>query len=214
MATITYSKKGGMVLTRKEISKLGGLKTAKIRKSNYYLHPNRCLYCKKILPYDCYTSKRKFCNHSCSIVFYKGGNMREKLRYCKECAALLLNTQKGVYCSQRCGINFLYKCFIKKWLNHEVSGYIKGGGVSKRIRRYLFEVNNSQCQNCGWSTVHMITQKVPLAIDHIDGNYRNCYKENLQLLCFNCHTLTPTFGSLNKGRGRKKKIIFIEDMGA
>ena len=40
--------------------------------------------------------------------------------------------------------------------------------------------------------------KVPLQIHHIDGNCLNNKEENLQLLCPNCHSLTETFGNLNK----------------
>lgn len=42
-----------------------------------------------------------------------------------------------------------------------------------------------------------------MQIDHIDGDYKNCRPENLRILCPNCHSLTPTFGALNKGKGRK-----------
>ena len=37
-------------------------------------------------------------------------------------------------------------------------------------------------------------------IHHIDGNHYNNEESNLQLLCPNCHSLTPTFGALNKKR--------------
>lgn len=36
----------------------------------------------------------------------------------------------------------------------------------------------------------------------IDGDFRNCSEENLTVLCPNCHSLTPTFMSLNRGNGR------------
>lgn len=39
-----------------------------------------------------------------------------------------------------------------------------------------------------------------LQIHHIDGNHYNNEESNLQLLCPNCHSLTPTFGALNKKR--------------
>ena len=42
-------------------------------------------------------------------------------------------------------------------------------------------------------------------MEHIDGNSENNNIENLELLCPNCHSLTPTFGALNKGKGRKNR---------
>ena len=61
--------------------------------------------------------------------------------------------------------------------------------------------------DCGWSQVHSITNKVPIQLEHIDGNSDNNKLSNLKLLCPNCHSLTPTYGALNKNNGssRRKK---------
>ena len=40
---------------------------------------------------------------------------------------------------------------------------------------------------------------------YIDGHSENNSLPNLKLLCPNCHSLTPTYGFLNKGNGRKKR---------
>lgn len=79
-------------------------------------------------------------------------------------------------------------------------------GISKYIRRYLFEKYDCKCQKCGWGEKNIMTNYVPLQIHHKDGNYANNSEENLQLLCPNCHSLTETFGRLNKNgrKGRKK----------
>jgi len=37
-------------------------------------------------------------------------------------------------------------------------------------------------------------------MDHIDGNTENNAKENLRLLCCNCHALTPTYKGKNIGK--------------
>ena len=47
-----------------------------------------------------------------------------------------------------------------------------------------------------------MTGKVPVNVEHIDGKPNNSREGNLTLLCPNCHSLIPTFGSLNIGHGR------------
>jgi hypothetical protein len=69
-----------------------------------------------------------------------------------------------------------------------------------------------KCERCGWCERHPITGEVPLTIDHVDGDYRNCKEENLAVLCWNCHALTPTFGGRNRGKGRTGRIRIVVDI--
>jgi hypothetical protein len=69
-------------------------------------------------------------------------------------------------------------------------------------RRYLVEKFGEQCSRCGWNERHPRTGRIPLEVEHIDGDWRNNTPANLTLLCPNCHSLTPTFRALNRGRGR------------
>lgn len=55
---------------------------------------------------------------------------------------------------------------------------------------------------CGWNKKHSKTKRVPIQLEHIDGNSDNNKLKNCKILCPNCHSLTPTFGALNKGNGR------------
>ena len=49
------------------------------------------------------------------------------------------------------------------------------------------------------------TNKIPLEVEHIDGNYKNNVEENLTLLCPNCHALTATYKGANLNKGRKSR---------
>jgi len=76
----------------------------------------------------------------------------------------------------------------------------------KFLRRYLVWKIGEKCSHCGWCERHPKTGRVPVEVEHIDGNWKNNAAENLTLLCPNCHSLTPTFRGLNRGRGREKRL--------
>jgi len=74
-----------------------------------------------------------------------------------------------------------------------------GGG--KRRERLLQEANYS-CTQCGFNKARENGQSI-LEIDHIDGDHTNNTKENLRVLCPNCHAMTSNFR--NWGRTSKYK---------
>lgn len=131
---------------------------------------------------------------------------------CQNCTKKLTNRFQQKYCSNRCQIDAQYIRYISSWkkgLNKGDRG-IHTKNFSEHIKRFLFEKYKNKCCLCGWSKKHPNTDKVPLEIDHLDGNSENNFENNLRLLCPNCHSLTPNFKNLNKGKGRvwrKKKYL-------
>lgn len=123
------------------------------------------------------------------------------LRVCRSCSGEVKSSGK-IYCSNRCQQEQQFRRYIDEWKSGVRSGLQAPYGVSNYVRRYLVEKYGEKCGRCGWAERHPITGRVPLQIEHIDGCWSNCCEDNLMLLCPNCHSLTPTFGALNKGRGR------------
>lgn len=124
--------------------------------------------------------------------------------------------KKPRFCSKSCrkdvqldrGLRFHLKYhmeYIQKWKAGLINGMKGSGAISNQIREYLFNKYDSKCSNCGWSKSNPYTNKIPLEVEHLDGNYRNNEEGNLTLLCPNCHSLTATFRALNKGKGRPRK---------
>lgn len=93
--------------------------------------------------------------------------------------------------------------YLERWKQGLESGSTSNGEISKVVRKYILEKFKNMCSKCGWKEVNLTTQKIPVQIEHIDGNYSNNKEENLTVLCPNCHSLTSTFGNLNRGKGRK-----------
>lgn len=111
------------------------------------------------------------------------------------------------YCSNACQIEYQYQSYIEKWKAGKVGGLQNIGVVSGYIKRYLRRKFGNCCCLCGWSKINPKTGQVPLVADHIDGNWRNNIESNLRLLCPNCDSLTPTYAGLNRGNGRKGRVL-------
>ena len=132
---------------------------------------------------------------------------------CLNCNKELRIRSQVKFCSNKCQVNFQYKKYIIQWKNNKKAG-IMTKNISRHIKRYFIDKNGEVCMLCGWNKKHKITGKVPLEIDHSDGNSENNAENNLRLICPNCHALTSNFKNLNKGRGRlwrKNKYIKIKN---
>jgi len=111
----------------------------------------------------------------------------------------------GKYCSLKCQHGYMTKLEIEKWLRGDDNPINTNGLLRPWARKYLFRKFNNKCVLCGWGETNKTTGKIPLEVDHIDGNFRNNQIDNLRLLCPNCHSLTSNYKNLNKGNGRSKR---------
>ena len=57
-------------------------------------------------------------------------------------------------------------------------------------------LKKSSCEICGWSE-KSIDGRVPLELDHINGDSKDNRLENLRILCPNCHSLQLTHRGRN-----------------
>ena len=73
----------------------------------------------------------------------------------------------------------------------------------KLRERIIYEQNEScnNCKNSKWLGV-----KIPLELEHKDGNHFNNDRKNLEMLCPNCHALTLTWRGRNKTKTINERI--------
>ncbi len=149
-----------------------------------------CINCDLPLDID-----QLFCSRSCSATF--NNKKRKKNTYCITCNKEIKTGRK--YCNNIC--QSIHKRNI-------IFDRIESGDTSlyeANYKRYLIHKNGAKCMECGWEKINETTLKIPIQLDHIDGNSENNNLVNLRLLCPSCHSLTPTYGALNKGNGRKNR---------
>jgi hypothetical protein len=106
--------------------------------------------------------------------------------------------------SVQCVRDYEYRRYIERWLRGLETGNRGLVQVSNHVRRYLIEKHGEQCQRCGWNERNLATGRIPITVSHINGDWSDSREENLELLCPNCHSLTPTYGALNRGNGRPR----------
>jgi hypothetical protein len=159
-------------------------------------------------------SKLFFCSTNCKNIAQQIGGIIKPAHYgkyknknCIRCDAPIAQTKHPRKFCKGCQSEYQYENYIKEWLNGEKDGMLGPASISPYIRRWMFEKHNSKCEECGWARTNPSTGKIPLTIDHVDGNWKNNHPDNLKLLCPCCHALTPTFGSLNKGKGRPNRRV-------
>lgn len=132
---------------------------------------------------------------------FKSMGIRKNI-YGKQC----VGNRNQIYSSRICQNLYEKSEAIKKWLNREWDGLTPGGKwLSNTIRDYLLEKANYTREECGWNKINPRTKICLVCIHHKDGNYKNSKKENLQVLCPGCHSLTENYNSGNRGNGTDYK---------
>lgn len=124
---------------------------------------------------------------------------------CQHCGTIKQTSRHssyGKFCSNKCQQDHQYASFIERWLDGLETGTVGKRGISAHVRRFIFDKYDNKCMQCGWCTRHPDDGRLPLEVDHIDGNWENTTEENLRLLCPNCHSLTPTYKARNKKSSR------------
>ena len=75
---------------------------------------------------------------------------------------------------------------------------------SYKLKNKLFAkaLKKQACELCGWCEKSP-DGRIPVELDHVNGNHTDNRIENLRILCPNCHSLQSTH------RGRNKKTALV-----
>lgn len=104
------------------------------------------------------------------------------------------------YCGPKCQHEYQFKTIhIPSILKGEKTA--DSGSV---LRKYIIETCGEKCALCNLG-IEWNGSALTLQLDHIDGDSDNNFPDNLRLLCPNCHSQTPTWGSKKRIKLKKDK---------
>lgn len=122
-----------------------------------------------------------------------GGNYKQLEKYIDE-----LNLDTSHFLGQGWNLGLL---FCPKPAISLSKILIKGSSFqSYKLKKRLFkeDLKIEVCEDCGWAEKSQ-DGRIPLELNHKNGNSRDHRLENLEILCPNCHSLRPHY------RGSKLK---------
>ena len=199
---------------------------AKFVERHYNMSPKKCACCGTDIPFE--QRINKFCSHSCSATFNNTGRIRKRKeedfslsgarakRYlvvkgvgeksvvsstCLCCGIEMAQSESGnrKYCSTECASEYRFTESFLEWYNG------KSSPKNAVLRRYLTVWKGYSCTVCGVSEWN--GSPITLEVEHINGNSDDNSKENVCLICPNCHSQTSTYKARNKGNGRVSRRL-------
>ena len=154
------------------------------------------------------SENRKYCSSSCAAKINNKKHIKRTKKNqinneCKNCGNITDNGK--IYCNLKC---------FQEHRKNKIYKEIENGNTklnSNLYRNYLIDRYGKKCMECGWGKENPKTKRIPIELEHIDGNSDNNHLINLKLLCPNCHSLTPTYKGANRGNGRyERKERFLQ----
>jgi predicted transcriptional regulator len=170
----------------------------------------KCKSCENSFIVPTRNKNKKYCSVSCSnkginrwvnkgpVIIKndeKPSSIKIKLqKTCKNCNKEL--NKRTVFCNNECYRDHYNNIQLEKIKNGELKDTNRS-----TIKRLLILERGHKCEIC--KNTEWNGKKIPITLDHIDGNSENNLESNFRLICPNCDAQLPTYKGGNKGNGRK-----------
>ena len=132
---------------------------------------------------------------------------------CKTCKTeyKVSKNSEGIYCSNKCQGKDARDKVVDAWLSGSLSAVDASGQLRSSIKIWVKTRDSNKCVLCGWGSINPTSGKIPVEVDHIDGDHTNNVPTNLRTICPNCHSLTSTWKNTGnskvspRGRSYRRK---------
>ena len=98
----------------------------------------------------------------------------KKEKQCLYCGKDIPN--RNTYCNNKCQGNHQIKERHKLISENKFTG--NNQSIDRSTKRYLISLYGEKCMKCDWSEINPWTKKVPIELNHIDGDPGNHSIEN------------------------------------
>ena len=124
-----------------------------------------------------------------------------KCLYCGNGFSYFRSQKVGKFCSKQCCGDFRVE-----------SRMTSNSIYDKSIRKWCYRHIEQKCYECGFFGLWN-NKPLRFQVNHKDGNTHNNQRNNLGMICPNCHTQTENWGVKNaSNEGRIRMIIGAENM--
>jgi hypothetical protein len=172
---------------------LGSQEACGILEDVYSESPKQCPFCTKPIEFE--RRAATFCDQSCAAKY--NNKVRARQAFCAFCQDPMPYRGGKTYCSPKCTYEHRTERQMKEWL---ITGQFY---ENRTILKFLIKLDGYQCKECGISEWN--GKRITLEVEHIDGDSEDSSRQNVCLLCPNCHSQTPTYKAKNKGSGRASR---------
>lgn len=108
----------------------------------------------------------------------------------KRCPGLVKKNREGIAKARSEGRKGYTYNPNSSWNKGKANADFTYGGLGNH-KQVLITERGHRCEKCGNSD--WLGVPITLELEHVDGDTKNNAKDNLQLLCPNCHSQTPTW---------------------
>lgn len=177
-----------------------------MKRFQYNQNKNRCKQCNSELEYE----KRfnKFCSNSCSATSSNKARgarslstrLKQSIAQSKYLSSLSDQELKAIYQSKG-------KTKTKNHINNIMEADFDDLPLGSKRKRIIIE-QDGKCAHC--HLLEWMGKPICFELDHIDGDRKNNFRSNLEILCPNCHSNTPTWKGRKNARDNSKILEYVK----